>query len=63
MRGKIEVSVARDFGTTPGPRLVAHEAHGPYSGERFRKLIIDKLRAADKVVIDMNGTQGYGSSF
>jgi hypothetical protein len=58
--GKILVSVARDYSKTPGPR---YETQGPFSGERFRAMILGKLRTADKVVIDLDGTRGYGSSF
>ena len=56
----VTLSVARDYSRTPGPR---YRWQGPFSGEDFRDLLIEKLRFADKVIIDLDGTRGYGSSF
>jgi hypothetical protein len=52
--------VARDFSKTPGPRFIKQ---GNWSGEKFRKLLEDRLRRHGQIVVDLDGTRGYGSSF
>ncbi len=57
--------IADEFSTTPGGRF---RKHGPYSGEEFRDDVLGHLlgRAIgsdDKLVIVLDGTHGYGSSF
>jgi hypothetical protein len=54
------ISVARDFSRTPGPRYVRQ---GNWSGEKFRKRLEEELRQYERVVVDLDGTRGYGSSF
>jgi hypothetical protein len=54
------ISVARDFSPHPGPRYVRQ---GPHSGEAFRKRLVQLLRRFDRVLVDLDGTSGYGSSF
>lgn len=54
------LSVARDFSETPGPR---YKWQGPWSGEVFRPLILKKLERHDIIIVDLDGTAGYGSSF
>ena len=55
------ISVANDFSATPAGR---YKADGPYSGQEFRdKFIIPALQNYDRVIIDLDGTLGYGSSF
>lgn len=54
------ISVAQDFTRTPGPRYIKQ---GDWSGEKFRKLIERRLKEWGDVVIDLDGTRGYGSSF
>lgn len=54
------VSVARDFSVVPGPRYVSQ---GPWSGEKFRKLLVERLKKHDLITVDLDGTRGYGSSF
>lgn len=54
------VSVARHFSTRPGPRYVWQ---GKWSGENFRKLLIAALAKHDQIIVDLDGTRGYGSSF
>ena len=54
------VSVAKDFSRTPGPRYIRQ---GSWSGEKFRKHLVQKLREYDHLVVDLDGTRGYGSSF
>ncbi|MDE0101655.1 MAG: STAS-like domain-containing protein [Bryobacterales bacterium] len=58
-------SIAKQFSATPGGRF---RKHGPYSGEEFRDdVLLDLLRNAigsdDMLVITLDGTHGYGSSF
>lgn len=59
-RVKHAISVARDFSKTPGPRFIKQ---GDWSGEKFRKVLEDRLKRHDQLVIDLDGTRGYGSSF
>ena len=54
------ISVARDFTRTPGPRYIWQ---GKWSGEQFRKRLQEAFRRHDKVIVDLDGTRGYGSSF
>ena len=55
------ISIARDFSRFPAGR---YRADGPFSGEQFRD---DKLAPAlsqnPKVIVDLDGALGYGSSF
>lgn len=44
----------------PGPR---YETIGPSSGEEFKKLLSKSLKGGDPLLIDLDGTLGYGSSF
>ena len=46
----INISVAKNFSVYPGGRT---PEDGPFSGEVFRK----------ELLIDLDGTRGYGSSF
>ena len=55
----VQLSIAKDFSRFPAGRF---ETDGPYSGERFRKLLVDKLRQGHVTVL-LDGTVGYGSSF
>lgn len=55
------INVAKDFSRAPAGRFVSD---GPNSGERFRnQLLIPALNKADSVVLELDGTRGYGSSF
>jgi len=55
------ISIASDFSKYPAGR---YKSDGPYSGERFRDdVLMPILRAGQKVVLRMDGTLGYGSSF
>ena len=56
----VSLSVARDYSRTPGAR---YKWQGPFSGEDFRDFLITKLADADKLVVDLDGTRGFGSSF
>ncbi|MBP4042218.1 STAS-like domain-containing protein [Aeromonas sp. SrichE-2G] len=46
--------------TCPGPRYISL---GKYSGEYYRGIIKDTILSGDEVTIDLDGTEGYGSSF
>ena len=54
------LSVARDFSRHTGPRYIKQ---GKWSGEEFRKVLLDRLKIYDKLLIDLDGTSGIGSSF
>ncbi len=58
------ISIAEDFSDVPAGRFLND---GDWSGERFREeFLIPALKDADKkhpVIININGTEGYGSSF
>lgn len=54
-------SIARNFTETPGPRF---RRQGPFSGELFRGKLLELLRRVDgQILIDLDGTRGFGSSF
>lgn len=55
------ISIARDYSPTPAGR---YASDGPFPGEVFReKLLLPALKTQDIVVVDLDGTAGYGSSF
>lgn len=66
-------SVARDFTDCPGGRTRAEHSRAGYSGEELRALLVPLLRDCTPVeyggpgcvalVVDLNGTMGYASSF
>ncbi len=63
MTQTLKISV--DFSDTPGPR---YKTEGHYSGEEFRtEMLYPRLKEAigkgDKLIIDLDGAQGYGTSF
>lgn len=63
----IEIKISRDFTPTPGPRYI-RESDIDNSGESFRKKIlfptfISALERNKKLVVDLDGTAGYGTSF
>ncbi len=66
MDGKvINISVAQDFSITPGPR---YRDEGDFSGQEFRESIIVPAydiarKQGEKLVINLDGTIGYGTSF
>ncbi len=56
-----ELVVARDFSRSPAGRYVKD---GPYSGEAFREnLLRPALIEHERVVVDLTGALGFGSSF
>lgn len=55
-----EIHIAKDFSKTPVGR---YRTDGPDSGERFREdYLVPNLKKGD-VVIVLDGTEGYPSSF
>ena len=55
------IRVAREFSRFPAGRFVQD---GPFSGELFRRKFLEPaFRMAEKVVVDLDGARGYGSSF
>lgn len=54
-----------DFTKTPGAR---NRADGPFSGEQFREELLEPAftlasERNEKLVVDLDGTQGYATSF
>ncbi len=56
------ISVAKQFSPTPAGRFVTD---GPFPGEKFREdwLLPQLKQASGSIVVDLDGTAGYGSSF
>ena len=55
------ISIAKDFSRYPSGR---YESDGRYSGEEFRdKILIPALKHSDKVIVVLDGVNGYPSSF
>jgi hypothetical protein len=60
------ISIANDFSRYPGGRW---RKDGPHSGQQFREdILAPALKAvaddpAGKVIVDIDGAAGYGSSF
>lgn len=59
------LKVSDDFSDIPGPRYIRE---GAYSGEDFReRLLRPRLQSCldngDTLQVDLDGTQGYGTSF
>lgn len=62
---KIILEVKTDFSATPGPRYIVE---GDFSGELFRReVLVFKINKAIqdnlKLLVDLDGTAGYGTSF
>lgn len=61
----IEIKISRDFTVTPGARCYSD---GPFSGEEFYNNLLKKkyeeaVRLGIKLRVDLDGTDGYASSF
>lgn len=57
----VTINVARDFSRYPSGR---YRADSKASGERFRDdFILPVLKDGGRVIIQLDGTLGYGSSF
>lgn len=61
MSTEVVITIARDFTRFPAGRYLSD---GPYSGEQFRKQLLEPHLAKDEsIVVDFDGALGYGSSF
>jgi hypothetical protein len=57
----MRIRVSQDFSDVPAGR---YRTDGPFSGEAFREdHLWPALRAHEQVTVDLDGTEGYGSSF
>ncbi|MET3109445.1 hypothetical protein AAKU67_004308 [Oxalobacteraceae bacterium GrIS 2.11] len=59
----ITINIADQFSRYPAGR---YQTDGPYSGEFFRnKYLVPALKEPnnDKIVVNLDGARGYGSSF
>ncbi len=61
----INISIANDFSKTPGSR---YKKEGDFSGEQFFEEILDPAfdkaeKEGKKILVDLDGTVGYGTSF
>lgn len=55
------INIGKDFHVAPAGRSVDD---GPYSGQAFRdRVLIPALNSCQIVTIELDGTEGYGSSF
>ncbi len=55
------ISIAEDFSPSPAGRF---RSDGPFPGEAFRDdFLLPKLKDSDQILILLDGTSGYGSSF
>jgi hypothetical protein len=55
------INIARQFSRSPAGR---YREDGPYSGQTFReKFLIPGLKSGANLIVEMDGTRGYGSSF
>jgi hypothetical protein len=62
MSNKIHtINIAKDFSKFPAGRYVTD---GEFSGQRFReKLLHPQLKRHKNLIVELDGTAGYGSSF
>lgn len=61
----IRIKIAKDYSKEPGPR---YEKEGSNSGEVFRREVLypkvkEALENNEKIIVDLDGTAGYGTSF
>lgn len=55
------INIAKEFYDAPAGRF---PEDGKYNGQRFREeFLIPALRSNDELLVDMDGSDGYGSSF
>lgn len=58
---KIKINIAEDFTDTPGAR---YYDDGDYSGQEFRdNFLLKNFDDFDKIIINLDGTEGYATSF
>lgn len=61
MNPTAKISIARDFSKEPAGR---YPEDGPNNGERFRlEYLVPQLAKVARLSIELDGTEGYGSSF
>lgn len=61
MKPLLTIDIAKQFSTLPAGR---DPKDGPNSGERFRReFLVPAFSDYEKVVVILDGTEGYGSSF
>jgi hypothetical protein len=57
----LTIDIGRDFSDVPSGRF---PEDGEFNGQRFRKeMLVPGLKDNDQVVVDIDHTEGYGSSF
>lgn len=57
----ININIANQYSPFPGGRYISD---GEHSGEEFRtRFLVPALEAGEKMVLELDGTRGYGSSF
>ena len=60
----ININIAKDFSDVPAGR---NSEDGEFNGEVFRdkhlKPALEKIAKGDKVIVNINDVEGYGSSF
>lgn len=61
----IKISIAKDFSKTPGSRF---REEGDFSAQEFFEDILEKkfseaLTVGKKLIVNLDGTVGYGTSF
>ncbi|MCI1005194.1 STAS-like domain-containing protein [Herbaspirillum sp. C7C8] len=57
------IKIAQEFSRYPAGRF---QKDGPYSGELFRQKFLEPALSGEKtskIIIEMDGARGYGSSF
>lgn len=55
------INIAKQFSRSPAGR---YNSDGPYSGERFREeFLLPALQQEDDVIVELDGSLGFGSSF
>lgn len=55
------ISIANDFSIYPGGRT---PEDGDFSGQDFRsRFLVPALTHKERIIVDFDGTRGYGSSF
>ena len=56
-----KIDIGPDFSDVPAGRF---PSDGPYNGEQFRKeFLVPALRSGEEVIVILDNTEGYGSSF
>ena len=55
------INVAQEFSRHPAGRYLGD---GPFSGQAFRtRYLVPAIRSNERVIIELDGVRGYGSSF